>query len=467
MTNNEQYGNMKMKRKYLLLVCMLLLCGCADGTDSHGDSDSHFTNASQVEEASSTIDDSSVPSRTYPQREAVSNEIAYYTDDEAKEIIQSNTHFLVAKDLQCAIPKNISHFSSFTVGYYPRQDNAGFYEDFLTMFDYLFPDETLYEDCLFYAGKNSSIRYDENGEMTNTIRTVAEEYDRIMRGEEHVLYYFYSPHFTAEQTSKAENNIFMEFTSPVCSDLSNFNKGVLADYYYESRGQENDAFLETWRGTYVYPTVCTLPPDSEEAYTLLDGVTISVADAVDFFENYINNAPIPENPTFSIKVIWVDVLQCDTDTYCYYFKTTKALDGIPFDWYPNAAYNGGLNYSYTLSFASMAVSDDIDQIYGMTRTQVIYDEVMHTEGISFATAMQKMEKNLSSLIDFEVISADFVYSPKAYKGESTAAEDYLQPTTASWKVSLYNPNDGLVYVCYVDALDGGNFRYYTYSVSSD
>ncbi len=140
-----------MKRKYLLLVCMLLLCGCADGTSSHGDS--QLTNVSQVEEASSTADDSSVPSQTYPQREAMSNEIVYYTNDEAKEIIQNNTHFAVAENLQGAIPKNISHFSSFTLGYYPRQDNAGFYEDFLTMFDYLFPDETLYEDCLFLPGK--------------------------------------------------------------------------------------------------------------------------------------------------------------------------------------------------------------------------------------------------------------------------------------------------------------------------
>lgn len=425
-----------MKRKYLLLICTLLLCGCEDSTNTSDGSVQY-------------------------QREMVPNEIVYYTADEAKEIIQSNTRFSVAEDFQCSAPKSISHFSSFTIGYHPRQDNASFYEDFRTMFAYLFPDETMYEDCLFYYGMDSNLS------EGNRIKTVAEEYDRIMNGEEHVLYYFYSPHFDPDQTSEAENNIFMEFTSPICSDLSNFNKGVLAEYYCKSKGKENDFFLETYNPYYFGSKVCTLPPDSEEAYTLLDGVSMSVADAAAFFENYINHLPLPEKPSLNIKVLWVDVLQCDTDTYCYYFKTAKAMDDIPFDWDPDTSYRGGLDYTYELSSGAMVVSDDVEQVYGAQRTGVVYDEVMHTEGINFATAMQKMEENLSAKVDFEVLSADFVYCSKAVEDPSVQPEDYLQPTTASWRVSLYNSNDGRIYICYVDALDGGNFHYYTCNATSE
>lgn len=459
-----------MKCKYLLLICTLLLCGCTNDTDSFDNSQmsvSQGTEESSTAGESSTTGGDAVQSPTYPQREMVPNEIVYYTADEAKEIIQSNTRFSIAEDFRCSAPKSISHFSSFTIGYHPRQDNASFYEDFRTMFAYLFPDETMYEDCLFYGGKNSRVEYDENDKLINTCKTVAEEYDRIMSGEEDVVYYFYSPHFDPDQTSEAENNIFMEFASPICSDLSNFNKGVLAEYYCKSKGKENDFFLETYNPYYFCSKVCTLPPDSEEAYTLLDGVSMSVADAVAFFENYINHLPLPEKPSLNIKVLWVDVLQCDTDTYCYYFKTTKAMDDIPFDWDPDATYYGGLDYTYEFSSGAMVVSDDVEQVYGVHRAQVVYDEVMHTEGINFATAMQKMDENLSAKVDFEVLSADFVYCSKAAEKHNVAVEDYLHPTTASWRVSLYNSNDGRIYICYVDALDGGNFHYYTCNATSE
>lgn len=429
-----------MKRKYLLLVCALFLCGCTDATSSLNDTQSGAS----------------------PNREQMPNEIVYYTDDEAKKIIESNTRFTVAQNFHSSAPKSISHFSSFTYGWQPRQDNAEFYEDFCTMFAYLFPDETMYEDALFYVGKNSDVQYDDNGELINDVKTVAEEYDRIMSGEENVLYYLYSPHFDSDRPSQAENNIFMEFTSPVCSDLSSFNKGVLADYYYQSKGEENDVFLETLSPAYFYPEeVCVLPPDSEEAYTLLDGVSISVADAVAFFEDYINNLPLPETPKTNVKVAEVAVLQCSEDVYCYFFITSKAMDGIPFDWDDGSnRYNDTLEYVFDLGKASMAVSNDVDQAYGLWRNGFIYDEVVHTEGISFATAMQKIEEDVTALANFEVLSANFVYCSKAPEDYGVAVEDCLYPTAAYWKVSLRNFNDNLVYVCYVDALTGDDFHFY-------
>lgn len=396
-----------------------------------------------------------------PNRENAPNEIAFYTADEAKRIIEDNTRFTVSEDFLCFAPESIAHFSSFTQGYYPRQDNAEFYEDFCTVFAYLFPDETMYEDAFFYNGKDSKVEYDENGEIVNMPKTVKEEYDRIMSGEEHVSYFFYSPYFDSDRPSKAENNIFMEFTSPVCSDLSNFNKGVIADYYYKSQGKENETFLETWMPKHYYPTVCTLPPDSKEAYTLLDGVSISVADAVAFFESYINNMPRPENPACNLKVRQVDVLQCDDDTYCYYFESSPSLDGIPFDTMDDSyRFGDTLEYEGFMSNGSMAVSNDVDQVYGLQRELVIYDEVVHTEGINFATAMQKIEEKLSAQVNFEVVSAEFVYTRKAPESYQGSVEEALYSTSASWKISLHNPSDDLIYVCYVDALDGENFHYY-------
>lgn len=450
-----------MKYKYLFLACTLLLCSCAQSESSLGDSVAEIsqgTESSKVTDSHSSSVDSEPP-LVLPHREKKPNEIVYYTAAEAKDIIQRSTDFSVSENFLCSVPRTMSHFSSFTLGYAPRQDNAGFYEDFLATFAYLFPNEKLHEDCLFYLGENSDVSYDENGQLLDTVKTVAEQYERIMSGEERVQLFFYSPHFPGK-TSDAENNIFMEYTSPIGNDLSNFNKGIAADYYYESQGKENTKYLETWMADAYFPTVCTLSPDSDQAFKLLDGVTMPVADAVAFFEDYVNHMPFPDDPPLDVKVVRVDVLKCDEDAYCYFFATTKTLDGIPFDYLGQNTRYGGSDYSYVMGFGTMAVSDDVDQIYGVPRKQYLYDEVMHTEFISFEEALKKVEDKLSAQVTYEALNAEFVYCSKEVKDFSVAPEDYLQPTAASWKISLYNTNDDMVYVCFIDALDGENFRYY-------
>lgn len=444
------------KKTLIILLCMIALCSCS----SH-DSSNCGDKSSSVQD--SMLSDSSYDTlKEYPEREQKQNDIVYYTDEEAISIIQENTSFLVADTFVSNAPKSMSHFSSFTVGYRPRQDNASFYEDFKNTFEYIFPDEIFYDDCFFYCGENSNVQYDEQGNLISTCKTVKESYDKIINGEENVQLFFYTPHFDSDQKSQAENNIFIEFTSPVGSDLSNFNRGVLADYYYTQNGGENDVFLETFGPWFFGKSICTLEPDSGAEYMLTDGNTVKVRDAVEFFEEYVNSIPLAHKSSMDMKVVEVEVIELTGDKYAYQFNTTHALDSILFDSITNGSImRGGEGYSYFMGHGSMVTSNEVDYLYGMARTLVVYDEQVHTEGISFAEALKTVEDGLSDNVSFKITRAEFVYSPMQVKDPNVPPEENLRETKASWKITLYNTNDSRLYTCYVDAIDGGNFRYYS------
>ncbi len=456
-----------MKRIAFLLAGCCFFGGCTASGDTSQASVESAAASSESTVASVEPIDIDTLSADSGQYAPETNEIVYYTEDEVKEILRSCAYFDIADSFSCAVPQSVSYVSSFVMSYSPRQENASFYRDFLTMFRYLFPDETFCEDYMFYYGENSGISYDENDQLIDNVKLVSEAYDSLMSGEEKITYLFYSPHFRSSQTSTAERNIFMEFTSPICNDLSNFNKGVLAEYYCEQNGIENTDFLETLSAPYYYTAVQSTSPDSTAEYPLLDGVTLPINQAVAFFEDYINTLPYPESPVMNIKVVSVDVLQCAENTYCYYFTTTKQYDGILFDWTTqNETRIGQYDYDFTLCFGSMAVSDDVDQAYGIPRSAVISDEIHYTDIIPFERALEIVHDSLSDRVSFTIYGAELVYTPKQADA-AVQVEDYQRQTTAAWKITLYNPRDGFYYVCYTDATDGGNFRYYRISSGSD
>ncbi len=69
---------------------------------------------------------------------------------------------------------------------------------------------------------------------------------------------------------------------------------------------------------------------------------------------------------------------------------------------------------------------------------------------------------MSDNVTFEVQVVELIYTTIPAQDENGYI-DIDNPSSKiepSWKFTLYNPNDQLVYVCYVDAVDGKNFRYY-------
>lgn len=64
---------------------------------------------------------------------------------------------------------------------------------------------------------------------------------------------------------------------------------------------------------------------------------------------------------------------------------------------------------------------------------------------------------------FEIQKIELVYAEIPTK-TSEGYIDIENPSSSvspAWKFTLYNSNDNLRYVCYLDAIDGENFRYYT------
>lgn len=110
----------------------------------------------------------------------------------------------------------------------------------------------------------------------------------------------------------------------------------------------------------------------------------------------------------------------------------------------------------------MLESSGVDIVYGYYRLQTMESVSSYDSIISFEEAISKISEKLSDNVEFEVQRIDFVYTQKPNKTSEgyIDIENYSAIVEPAWKFTLYNPNDSLTYVCYVDAKDGENFRYY-------
>lgn len=373
--------------------------------------------------------------------------------EEAIEVINRNPNMTADDSFEVGITPNIDKISSFVLHYAPRQSNKDFYDDFLSMYEYLFPDHELNNDYFLYYGKNSYVEFDDDGNMTSDLKKANDNYADIISNEEDVLYFLYDESWYGADHTK--NQVCAEFTSPICNDLSRFNKGRTAQI------SQTDISLESFNPKYYFESVGKYSPDSSASFMLADK-EVPINEAVDYFESYINNLPYPEDPILDMCVVSVDVLKLNDDIYGYCFTTTKRYGGIPFDSMESGtAYSDFKNYSFVLGQGFMVESNDVDYVYGIYRSQTISNFKEYSEMISLENASEIISSSLTQNVVFEVKKAELVYSEKSVDGLNVDVDDYIQPTAAAWKFTLFNPNDNLTYVCYVDAANGENFRYYT------
>jgi hypothetical protein len=112
----------------------------------------------------------------------------------------------------------------------------------------------------------------------------------------------------------------------------------------------------------------------------------------------------------------------------------------------------------------MVESNDVDILYGYYRVLTIENAKQYNKVINFETATEKISNNLSDKVMFDVQKIEFIYRRKLIKtaeGFVDVEGGYPNEVTPVWKFTLYNPNDSLIYLAYVDAKDGENFVYYT------
>jgi len=111
---------------------------------------------------------------------------------------------------------------------------------------------------------------------------------------------------------------------------------------------------------------------------------------VNFFEEYINNAPISTGLTRNMRtgVYSVEVLELGENLYGYYFHTVQQFQGVDFE---PIVYGSVSLYDYSPNGgeALMIRTDDVDYIYNYYGTAWTTDLSVCDEVISVNTAIQK------------------------------------------------------------------------------
>lgn len=471
-----------MTSKHLLLfVCssFFLLSGCrqdnrpysaVDSSNTSVYSDSITTSATHNNIEKIDISSLNPSKASYSEYD---NLIKYYTEEEARRIVSDTTKFMISSECDFSIPKKIDHVSTF-IKNYPEQDNLyNFYHSYLELYKYLFPEAEFHDNNLFYFGTNSN---NQNGD--DQVKTIGQNFSEFMSEDKKDVYFmFYSPHFYEGQPlSNDKHNHFLELSSPVGTIMTNFNKGYLAEYVSNLNQTSNEYFLETYTSPFFFSDFDSqtgqfsgfpsteYEVDSDVKHTMLDGKQLSVNDAVEFFEDYMNTLPHPQNPNLDVQVISVSADEINDGKFCYAFECTVAFEGIPFDYIPygtSVLGNGNNGYEPSVRMGYMAVSDDVDAAYGFCRSVEVSEKTDVNEIISFENALKCCADSLSDFTNWELYSAELVYCAGNGKKAESPYQDMEYTVSPNYKFVMYNSNDNLYYSAYVNAITGEFVRYYT------
>lgn len=417
------------KLKYLALTAIIILAGCSNATSNDSMSDNisvdngSSDSTQQVVSAEGSIDVKD----------------SYVDSGQAVEVLKNVPNLTVSDDFFIYTPQNLDSVSIFDLQYENSADSKTFYEDFTGLFSYIFPNETIDDEYLKYDGRN------EQGERVN--ETVKSSIDTILSGEKEIYNMFYK-----------NDSIAMEFTSPICGVLARFNRGKMASM----AGLDVSTLFHAEEN---FSTEGIYSPDSTESFKLLDK-EMPINQAVGFFENYINNLPYQRNNGLVNTVVErVEVLKLDSENFGYHFLTTREYGGIMFD-RTNSGEVRRTNsksegYSHDLSIGDMIQSDEVEYVNGIERSNIIQNETKYDKIIPFETAIKDVRESLTDKVNFEIKDAELVYCSKSPDTTYSSVEGVIFHIIPSWKFKLYNPDDNFDYVCYIDAVDGGNIRYYT------
>ena len=449
-----------MKKLIALFLICSLLTGCANlkGESSIIQESLAESGDINVDKIRINIDDIDTPLPSSPV--VFDNNRENYTEEEAAKIIEDIAKFSVSEDFMADVPKQLDRLSTFDVVYpaYDRTKPEEKYRDFLAIFKYLFPN---------YEFKEQYVRLTANGDF----EYFSGIYDDFFSGTDKYEDY---PEFVYEEKQRDPDlphtgyitdplpyepdapqdvsgyNVALSAIPPFGSTYCTFNRGVLARAAFDTVG--GDMLLLTDDFDYIGEYY----PDSEEKFRLLDK-EISIKDAVDIFENYINTIPVSVTPAYNIHVNKVQVYQITDECYGYNYITSRLYDEVPFE---PVGTDGSDIVSGTPpvqepGIGFMIKSDEVDYAYNIFRGQTIENEQQYTGFIPFDKAVACCAENLTEHIDFEAVDVRLVYIL-----ENSGKVNVLSARPV-WKFTLFNPNDALYYICYQSALDEKELSYYT------
>lgn len=433
-----------MKKTFIIVTLSLLLTACG----KQDRSSSVPTDISGGEGADIGADKEPIVKHDNPRVD--------YTVDEAREIIERSSNLKVSDDyFYVSAPKTIDHISEFIYGTSYQLPPEEELEEFKRVFKYLFPAHEFDENCLYAFAVMKDVDPEEQDIFKTRFHSLKNDdnlsaYLNGTLGDpdsmRHLMY-------TEEQFPR-EESVSLFFRSPFGNDYCVFNKGVCNKLTANLNGNVNYYAYEQFRlddEDFGFEFVGSYPPDSKDTYMLLDK-EISIKNAVAFFENYIASIPVSDESVFRIHVNNVDVYRLDEEHYGFEFTNSRIYDGIHFNGIWDGCSIDGLNRD--MSYGVMVQSSDIDHVYATFNAFKAYDEVQHTQFVSFEDAVITISEKMTDYVGFEVTRAELIYRYKSNVGVGSGVGETLYPVYPSWKLTMFNPNDNLKYVAYVNALTG-------------
>lgn len=405
--------------------------------------------------------------KNVPQKSSLS-ELSVTTDG-AKKTFNKISNITASEDMRILVPNNINEIYSYTS--HPINDinminMKDYYDDFMVLFQYLFPNHKINEEYWFYFGGSSKIEYDDEGNKIQDYNKVKDYYNEIISGSEGRVGFLYDETWYRDLT---------EWNDPVCLEIGN---PMGYGYTTISKGKTvalNDLkILDIFTGFTRYPClevfdpaddmqkIASYSPESDQSYKLADK-EMPINEAVAFFEEYVNSLPFPKEKNCRTVVRSVDVFNVTKDVYGYYFNTNKEYLGVQFDYMKDGTVHSGYdNYSPTIGSGFMVESDDVDIILGTYLLETVEDSTAYEQIVSFENAAEIIGSNLTDEVTFDAQMIELIYTttPKKADNGYIDIDDPSEKIEPAWKFTLYNPQDQLVYVCFINAINGENFRYY-------
>ncbi|MDR0919141.1 MAG: hypothetical protein LBM93_07820 [Oscillospiraceae bacterium] len=465
---------MKIKKTLTLLtaICLLFsLTACDNSNDKSADKSGNSDVGSDGDNANNTGNSLSSDALESLEPTTVFTE----SEDEIKDIINKNINLKAADNLKINVPEKAVvlkyHSQLFSTGNADFKENYKYMQD---MFAYYYPDKTFNEDYLFYTGGSSDVNYDEEGNQIQYYNAVKDHYDDLVSGAEEFAYIFYDETYHQDIT-EWNSQVFIQGDKSYVT----LNKGKtlsLGDKVRSEDGMTMESNTYPKFNNYDPNMYCefvgTYPPDSEEVFKLLDK-EISIKDAAEFYKKYITDLKYPVKDNFDFTIMNVEVYKVNEDVHCYKFNMTNSYKEIDFYYAPTDVYrssdaDAGTNEHYQGSQESavMVESNDVDILSAHQSSQMVENARQISKMQSIEDVFKEVSGNLSNQVEFEVREVNFVYIRKMDKDENgyINIETYGCDVYPVWNFILNNPNDGLYYEVQINAEDGKEFSYRTFSL---
>ena len=392
--------------------------------------------------------------------------------EDVEDILGDYSNLTISEKLEIKLPKSISTVDTYyLIASQVDRDVENYYDEFLIMFDYLFPGKMMNTENFLYTGGNSEEVYDDSGNIIQNYNRVNDYYEQLMKGKIQGVQFFYDDGWFQNLVEWKDTPVALELGNPIGYGRGVIIKGktlLLSGYkIFDSKlNQERYPILSAYDPTEHLEYIATYPVNSKEEFQLVDR-KMPICEAVDFFESYINGLPCPKEKNAKTVVIEVDVYRVTEDLYGYCFFTTEEYQGILFDYMKSGTVHSGLSdYATCGGQGFMVESTDIDYVRGYYQKECASLVKTYNEIVSFETAVHEISKKMSQEAEFRVDCIELVYSMKPKKDQNGYfdIQNEAYKMTPAWKFTLFNQADSRLYVCYINAIHGGDFRYYYQAV---